>query len=101
MILYHTTREANLASILETGLQLRFAKGARRVWACMTARRKWARKHVCKRHGWKDSELVVLEIAVPDNWLTRWSDGVFWVGRDVPPTHIMSVQHTSTAYAGD
>lgn len=101
MMVYHATPSKNVDSILSQGLLLRCARsGARRVWFHSFAGRSWSVSHVSKRHGVERDEVVVMKVHVPDHWLTRFSEVVFWCNRDVPPAHIESVTWPKRAYRG-
>jgi len=98
MRLLHSSFEKNRESILKHGLCVRFStSGVRRVWVCKPFKGKWAARHVCRRHREKAANVIVLVVNVPDSWLTRYADGVYFCDRDVPPAHIEEVRGASPA----
>lgn len=91
-MLSHASFEANRESLVAKGVDVAFSKGAcRRVWFHKPFLRKWAVKHVCKRHKGKPSDVIVLCVQIPDSWLKKYRDGVYYCERTVPPAHIMSI----------
>ena len=101
MILWHATPSYNHESILSLGLCVRYSLStARRVWLHGRAKRKWAKQHVGKKHGDKPESLVLFKVEVPDSWLHRFSDGVWWCDRDIPPAHFTEVEFPKGTFKG-
>lgn len=93
VILIHTTHEAVRESILKHGVAVRFSTGAfRRVWAHKAFLKKWGRNHVCKRHAVKTKDVIHITIVVPDSWVKRYKDGIYFCERDIPPAHIQQIE---------
>ena len=91
MILYHCTPSRNDDSIGSSGLLLRYAQGARRVWGCIGRLRGWASGHIAARHGVTRGDVTFWRVYVPDRWLTLYKDGIFFCDRDIPVTHLERV----------
>lgn len=94
MILCHVTHKSLLDSIEERGLCCLFAQGKWPVvWLCREDMKPWAVKHLLKKgRGWKEEDMVVLEIRVPSRWLRPHWDGIFLHFRDVPWKWVQHVE---------
>jgi len=96
MRLIHTTFEKNRESIVARGLVAAYAlSSTERVWFCKPFKGKWAVKHVCRRHREKAANVVVFVLDVPESWLHRYADGVYFTYKDIPPACIAEVRGSS------
>jgi hypothetical protein len=89
--LHHATPPENTDGCVGKGLLVSKANGARRVWFHSAFMRRWALAHVAKRHHVRGQTIAVLECVVPDHWLTWFSEGVYFIDRDLPPANIFAV----------
>ena len=94
MKLYHATTRANLASILEHGLRVVKADPTAKikgVWACTASNRGWAILHTQRKHKALLEDVVVIEINVPKNQLTRFKRGFFYSKTDIGAERVNTV----------
>jgi len=89
--LFHVTHEALVPSIRKRGLIPTARNGVRpRVWLAPLERLPWAIGHVAAHHGWDESSLIVLRVAVPSWTLYAVPHGVFCTNKVIPPSQIGS-----------
>lgn len=87
MKLRHATPERNLRSIRQRGLLTSRSKGKIPVvWFHAPGRSAWAVLHTVKRHN--SNNVMVIEVSVPRNWLTRSKAGLWFCTRDIPPVRL-------------
>jgi hypothetical protein len=99
--LIHTTRIPVLSDILSRGIRRDKARSkAKRCWLHRRALKSWARKHVSDRHHVDLSAVVCIEVEVPESWLFRFSAGVFYVERDIPPAMLIGVEFLPSQWGG-
>lgn len=99
MKLYHITHVKNQVSIMTQGLDPSRAKNQRlAVWACTESKIQWGIVHVLakpRNKGATIEDVVVMEIEVPDSWLTRYAKGVWYSYTSVPASRIVAVRPAS------
>jgi hypothetical protein len=93
--LYHATPVRNLASILRDGILTAKSQGRyKAVWLHDRGRRHWAALHTVRRHGGRIEGVVIVEVAVPRDWLRRHGGnvrGIWRSVRDIPPRCVRRV----------
>lgn len=93
MRLVHTTFEDNRESILDIGISVKKSRGAfRRVWLHIRGRKRWGMRHVCARHHGKAKDVIHIHVNVPNGWLHRIADGLYFSERDIPPECIVEIE---------
>lgn len=76
MRLYHATPRSNIESIKATGIDPSYSQGKIiAVWMHTKSRREWAILHTQRRH--KTDDIIVIEIEVPRDKLTRRGKGLW------------------------
>lgn len=91
MLVHHTTKVQNLASIFEHGLLCSKSKGkAKVVWVHSEGRTGWAWMHVVSRHHCRPQSVCRLTVSVPRSWCRRSKRGLWYVVRDVPASRILA-----------
>lgn len=99
MLVRHATARKNLDSIRKRGLLAKKAKGVlKAVWVHTLSKSEWAVIHVCNRHGLRAEDVVILELSVPPDWLTRSNRKGLWrtqLFANIPPERIVGVLEIS------
>lgn len=90
MRLRHTTHRDNMASIDARGLLTAKATGRlKAIWLHTPGRSLWAMEHVARRHRWRLTDLVTIEVDVPRSLLRRSGGKGLWnCVYDVPPERL-------------
>jgi hypothetical protein len=93
--LYHVTHKNNWMSIGITGLLADYSVGARPgVWLVTSGKLTWAVTHTMKRHGYKQSDLIVVRVRVRRDTLRKNKvRGAWYSVVDIPPRRIEWVKH--------
>lgn len=93
MKITHTTLLSNLASIRKYGLLVTFARqGRKAVWLHVKRLDQWAENHVHTRHDADRDTIVHLDFEVPEAWVRRHANGVYWCPMDIPPERIRGIR---------
>lgn len=87
-LLYHVTHASFVRQIIRWGLSPDKARGRPVVWLCDAQRLAWALRHVPESHRWNPDECVILAVTVPESFLSRRREGVYWTEHHLRPVWI-------------
>lgn len=94
MKLYHATTRTALASIQAHGLRVANADPAAKIkgcWLATASNRPWGVLHTQRKHHATLGDVVVIEVNVPRNRLTRFRTGLWYTTQDVPAAWLGTV----------
>jgi hypothetical protein len=94
MRIYHATQKTNLPSIRKHGVSVDHAAGKMKaVWGVQKGMLYWAIFHAIRRHGGLAETMVVIELDVPDDTISRFKGGLWYSTSSWPASTIVRV-HT-------
>jgi hypothetical protein len=67
-------------------------QGRRAVWFHSRKRNAWAENHVAVRQNAHGETLVHLTFEVPDGWVRKHAEGLYYVSHDVPYTRCVKAE---------